>query len=72
MFGNFISKVLKLITMTKIDMISILYIFFLIIYQYLNRTFKLEKKNHKNNKNILKRFYKSNHYLIRIFNFKMK
>ena len=73
MFGNFISKMLKLVTMTKIDMILELYFIFFINYiilnQHLSRIFKLEKKNHKNNKNIFKRFYKSNQYLIRIFNF---
>ena len=61
MFGNFISKVLKLVTMTKINMILELYfIFFFINYiilnQYLSRIFKLEKKIIRTIKIFLKDF----------------
>ena len=76
MFSNFISKVLKLVTMTKMDMILEHYFIFfincIILNQYLSRIFKLEKKKkkfHKNDKNIFKRFWKSNQYLNRIFKY---
>ena len=60
MFGNFISKVLKLVTMTKIDMILEYYFIFFINYiilnQYLSRIFKLEKKFIRTMKIFLKDF----------------